>query len=363
MQRPFLVVGIGGPLILALVLLLTSRGAFVEAWNVLAARDGSLHYASFATAVGRTVHSQMPAIWDWHDTLGLMSPLSLMFIYTYAVAYVGGEVKRPEKNLLYSGWLAAGVTSSIAAMTFVGLYRMLDFSFLSAAAKNDLLGGVAGYHFPVPTNYMALAWIAARSNPIVGGVAALSFLLTSFWVLVISFLIAGRVWFAWGMDRMGPKWFADVHPRWASPIKTYFVCLLLCAGALAVYDLWFTNQMSGLIAAGMQLVSTFLLTALAALLLPYRRRAQSIWQASPYRRWTFAGLPLVSIAGLIYLAYVVLLLYFAFLDSRTRDVNGKNMIFLAGAWLAGCLWYMYWRRRGGTEAVDISASFGQLPPE
>ena len=212
LQRLFLVVGIGGPVILALILALTPKASFVNNWNALAARYGSVDYKGFAVAVGHAAGSPMPATWNWHDTIGLMSALSVMFIYTYAIAYVSGEVKRPEKNILFSGWLAIGITAAIAAVTFAALYHLLGFSFVGAAAANDLSGGVKGYTFPFPTTYMALAWVASKSNPVVAWIAALTFLLTSFWILVITFVIAGRVWFAWGMDRMGPRWFTDLSP-------------------------------------------------------------------------------------------------------------------------------------------------------
>lgn len=363
LQRPFLVVGIGGPVVLALILLLTPRASFIHNWNVLATRYGSLDYKSFTAVVGHAAGSAMPSTWNWHDTFGLMSAFSVMFIYTYAIAYVSGEVKRPEKNILLSGWLAIGVTALIAAATFVGLYHLVGFSFLSAAATNNLSGGVKGYTFPFQTTYMALAWIASKSNPLVAWIAALTFLLTSFWILVITFVISGRVWVAWGMDRMGPRWFTDVNPRWASPMKNYLVHLALCVGGLAVYELWLSTQLSGLIGVGMQLVSVFLLTALSAVVLPFRQKTRAIWALSPYRAWRVAGVPLTTIAGLVYMAYIGILLYFAFLDSHTRDVNGKNVVFLAGAWLAGFGWYLFWRRRSRRAGIDVSVAYRQLPPE
>ena len=74
-------------------------------------------------------------------------------------------------------------------------------------------------------------------------------------------------------------------------------------------------------------------------------------------------MPLSAIAGLVYMAYVFILLYFAFLDTRTRDVNGRNLVFLAGAWLVGLLWYLFWRRRSRNAGIDIAVTYGQLPPE
>jgi APA family basic amino acid/polyamine antiporter len=363
LQKPLLVVGIGGPVVLAFVLALTPKARFVHNWNVLAAHYGSLKYASFTAAVGHARGVRIPTTWNWHDTIGLMSALSVMFIYTYAIAYVSGEIKRPERSILFSGWWAVVITVVIAAATFAGLYRLLGFSFLSATAVNGLAGGVKGYTFPFQSTYLTLAWVASNSNPIVAWIAAVTFLLTSFWILVITYVVAGRAWFAWGMDRMGPRWFTDLSPRWATPVKNYAASLVLYASGLVVYQVWFTTQLSGLVGAGMQLVSVFLLTALSAVVLPFRRKTATLWESSPYHDWRVGRLPMSSLAGLVYMVYIAILLYFAFLDTRTREVNAKNLLFLAGAWLLGLLWYVFWRQHNRKDGIDVSVTYGQLPPE
>ena len=40
---------------------------------------------------------------------------------------------------------------------------------------------------------------------------ALSFLLFDLWWVALSYLAFPRIICAWGMDRMGPKWFTDVN--------------------------------------------------------------------------------------------------------------------------------------------------------
>ncbi len=52
---------------------------------------------------------------------------------------------------------------------------------------------------------------------------AFSFLLFTLWWVALSYLAFPRIIFAWGMDRMGPKWFTDVNARFASPVKNYIL--------------------------------------------------------------------------------------------------------------------------------------------
>ena len=95
-----------------------------------------------------------------------------------------------------------------------------------------------GYNFPFSTSYMTLCWLASGSNGFIAIVAAFTFLLTSYWLIVVDLMLVPRAMFAWGMDRMGPKWFTDIHPRWATPIKLYGLITGLQIVLTAVYVLW-----------------------------------------------------------------------------------------------------------------------------
>ena len=361
-QKPLMMVGIGGPVVLAVILLVTSRGHFIENWNRLAAQYHSLTYNQFIGAVGQAA-GPMPTTWNWHDTFGLMSTMATFFLYTYIIAFVSGEVKRPDKTLLVAGWLSAIVVFLIGAASFWGLYHAVGTQFLSAAAVNSLWGGVKGYNLPFDSSYMSLAYVASGGNAVIAWVAALTFLLTTQWLITITFLLPARSFFAWGMDRMGPKWFTSVSARYASPVWNCFLFLVLCAVGLVVYELWAVNAFAGLISAGMQLGSLFLLVGISAILIPFRKRTENIWAASPYRTWKFAGMPTITLAGIIYVVYILMLLYFAFLAPQTRDITGKNLALIGGAWAFGLLYYVFWWNRNRKAGIDVGLAYGQLPPE
>ena len=109
--------------------------------------------------------------------------------------------------------------------------------------------------------------------------------------------------------------------------------MVIFAVGVAVYVLWLTSSLSGLIGGGMQFVSVFLVTGISALLFPYRKRVRGIWEASPYHTWKIAGIPLVTIGGVLYLTFIVTFLYFSFIDPTSRDVTGKNLFVFAAAWV------------------------------
>ena len=145
------------------------------------------------------------------------------------------------------------------------------------------------------------------------------------WLTTVSLVVAQRGFFAWGMDRMGPKWFTSVNTRWGSPMGMYTFCAAVSAFLCVAYWYLFPSCSPGLVAAGMQLVSVFGLTAIAAIILPYRKKvARTSGTPRPSDRWKVLGVPVLTIAGVVYLGYIIALLYFAFFDAHTRDITGKK---------------------------------------
>ncbi len=104
-QRVMVIIGLLGTVVCLLVLTFSSHENFVNSWNALAAKYGSLDYESFLTAAKTFMEeggATLPSTWNWPDTIGLMIAGSWLIIYSYAVAFIAGEVKRPDKNA--TGW-------------------------------------------------------------------------------------------------------------------------------------------------------------------------------------------------------------------------------------------------------------------
>jgi len=353
-----------GVAILDLALTFASKKRFIGNWDAQAVKYHSLTYHNFITAAGHAAGAPMPTTWTRGATFGVTAGVFMLFVWTYCMAYVGGEVKRPDKTLIRAQLMAVAVPAVLCLWALLALNHIVDFNFLRAAAYQDFSAAIKGYTLPYSTSYMSLAYIASGANPLVAVVASVTFLVTMLWLTVVSLLVAQRGLFAWGMDRMGPKWFTSISPRFGSPVGMYAFCAGLSAFLCVAYWYLFPSVLSGLVASGMQLVSVFGLTAIAAIILPYRKKVSHIWDASPYKRWTVFGLPLLTIAGVVYLAYIIALLYFAFFDANTRDITGKKTILFVVAWAAGMLWYYAWKYRSKSQGVDVAhLTYRELPPE
>jgi len=367
-QKVIMVLGILGCTVILLVFTFTSHDAFVQAWNNLAVQYNSLDYEGFLTTARSTIEGTgdvLPITWNWFDTFGVMVAGSWLFAYSYCITFIAGEVKRPDKTIILANLSAILVPAFFMTWLGIVLYRSVGFEFLSATAWVDNSGEMlAGYTFPWSPNFVGLAAVIVPTNTIILFMMALSFIVFNLWWVALSYLAFPRILFAWGMDRMGPKWFADIDYRWASPVKNHILCFIL--GEIGIFLFaFYGDPMESLSVTGMEIVSVFGITAIAAAIFPFSKRARQIWDSSPYKKWNILGIPVVTLAAIVNLIYLGILFYFFFFmaEMGEQELVRGSMILYSVIWLLGIFWYFYWKNRNKQVGVDISMTFGELPPD
>ncbi len=364
-QKVIMVLGIGGCAVILLVFSFTSHDAFVTAWNNLAAQYGSLDYNGFLATARSTIEAAgdvLPKTWNWYDTLGVMVAGSWLFAYSYCITFIAGEVKRPDKTIILANLAAILIPAAFMLWLAIVLYRTVGFEFLSATAWVDNLGeGLAGYTLPWAPNFVGLAAVI-NQNWFVVFMMAMSFIVFNLWWVALSYLAFPRILFAWGMDRMGPKWFADIDYRWASPVKNHILCFVLGELGILLYTI-FQDQMSGLSVTGLEIVSVFGVTAVAAAIFPFSKKAKNIWDSSPYKKWNILGIPVVTIGGIVNLIYLGILFYFFIVMPDLEGLAIGSLLFYVFIWAVGVAWYFYWKARNKQVGVDVNMTFGELPPD
>jgi APA family basic amino acid/polyamine antiporter len=366
-QKVIMFLGVLGCVIILLVFTFTTHDQFVQAWNNLAAQYGSLDYQGFLSTARTTIEESgavLPTTWNWVDSLGVMVAGSWLFAYSYCITFIAGEVKRPDKTIILANLSAILVPAFFMTWLAIVLYQTVGFEFLSATAWVDNMGeGLAGYTLPWSTHFVGLAAVITQNKFIVF-MMALSFMLFNLWWVALSYLAFPRILFAWGMDRMGPKWFADIDYRWASPVKNHILCFLLGEIGIALYA-FRGDPMEGLSVTGMEIVSVFGVTAIAAAMFPFSKRARQIWDASPYKKWNILGIPVVTIAAVVNLIYLGILFYFFYFmaEMGEQDLVVGSLILYAIVWAFGIAWYFIWKYRNRQVGVDVSMTFGELPPD
>ena len=371
-QKVVMVFGIGGCAVLLAAIsyyaVKLGQTGFVDSWNATAAAYGSIDYAGFLAAAGEEAGGAMPTTWNWFDTFGVMVAGSWLFAYSYCITFIAGEVKRPDKTIILSNLFAIIVPGVFMLWAAIALYGLVKFDFFSATQFVDNAGSDLGGAYTVPwsTNFLGLLGMVT-TNKLIMFISVLSFLAFNLWWIALSYLAFPRIIFAWGMDRMGPKWFTDINPRFASPVKNHVLCFALGQIMIAVYVFWQNEAMQGLAVTALEIFSVFGVTAIAALLFPYVKRAKGIWDASPYKTWKLAGIPVVTIGAIVDIIYLSILAYFFFFlpdpDKRLEGFTTNTAILIAVTWIAGILWYLFWKQRSKSVGVDVSMTYGELPPE
>jgi APA family basic amino acid/polyamine antiporter len=368
-QKVVMGLGIIGAVIILVVLFMYSKQDFIGSWNAIAAENGSLNYTDFIASVSAAAGGDMPTTWNWYDTLGVMVAGSWLFAYSYCITFIAGEVKRPDKTIILGNFFAILVPGIFMILTAVGLYRLVDFNFLSAAAWLDNAGtdAIVGYNMPFDPHFVGLASVLTGNKALLFFMA-FSFLMFTLWWVALSYLAFPRIIFAWGMDRMGPRWFTDVNARFASPIKNYILGFVLAEVLIALYVFYLPFSEQGLSVTALEIFSVFGITAIAAAVFPFSKRSKHIWEASPYRKWKLLGIPVVTVGAVVNLAYLVILAVFFFFQGERSEAMegftfGTGMLILA-TWALGIAWYLFWSWRAKrTAGVSTSMLTGELPPE
>jgi len=371
-QKVVMIFGIGGCAVLlgALTYYAMKLGqtGFVESWNATATTYGSIDYNGFLKAAGEEAGQLMPTTWNWFDTFGVMVAGSWLFAYSYCITFIAGEVKRPDKTIILSNLFAIIVPGVFMLWAALALYGLVKFDFFSATQFVDNAGSDLGGAYTVPwsTNFLGILGMVTTSK-IIMFISVMSFLAFNLWWIALSYLAFPRIIFAWGMDRMGPKWFTDINPRFASPVKNHVLCFVLGQIMIAVYVFWQNEAMQGLAVTALEIFSVFGVTAVAALLFPYVKRARGVWDASPYKTWKLAGIPVITIGAIVDIIYLGILAYFFFFlpdpDKRLEGFTTNTAILIAVTWIAGIIWYLFWKQRSKSVGVDVSMTYGELPPE
>ena len=371
-QKVVMIFGIGGCAVLLAAIsyyaLKLGQTGFVESWNATAAQYGSIDYAGFLAKAGEEAGQAMPTTWNWFDTFGVMVAGSWLFAYSYCITFIAGEVKRPDKTIILSNLFAIIVPGVFMLWAAIALYGLVKFDFFSATQFVDNAGSDLGGAYTVPwsTNFLGILGMVT-TNKVIMFISVLSFLAFNLWWIALSYLAFPRIIFAWGMDRMGPKWFTDINPRFASPVKNHVLCFVLGQIMIAVYVFWQNEAMQGLAVTALEIFSVFGVTAIAALLFPYVKRAKGVWDASPYKTWRLAGIPVVTIGAIVDLIYLGILAYFFFFlpdpDKRLEGFTTNTAILIAVTWILGIIWYLVWKQKSKSVGVDVSMTYGELPPE
>ncbi|GAB4492630.1 MAG: APC family permease [Anaerolineales bacterium] len=186
------------------------------------------------------------------------------------------------------------------------------------------------------------------------------------------FLSSTRVVFAAAFDRLLPEKVAEVDARTGTPIIALLLMVVpsIIVTWLFAYDVFGFKSLT--LAATLVIAVTYLGTTIAAILLPYRK--PEMYNASPIAKYKILGIPLITVAGLIFGGFLVFLLYQWLFDPNALYgigysvnpngyKNGTSLVFMGvlyGVATAIYLGFKAYRKRTG---IDLDKVHAEIPAE
>lgn len=338
--------------IAGLIALITPRETFIVRFDEYVQAVGGVANA-FRVAQEASGYQQ-PQPFDAYQTfLSLSLPLYIV-LYSITSSIIGGEVKNARRAQLF-GMPGSVIYCTLWILVLVAAFqKMVGYEGLAAIGAAD--PAALGLAF-TPTFVELAGAVVYRSLPLVLFLG-IGFLLWTYVWLPINYLASTRILLAWSFDRLMPERLAYVSPRTHTPLVAILVVGILGEICLALYA-WKIVLAS--IVGIFGWIISFLLTAVAAIVFPYRRRAD--FEASPVR-WRLAGIPLMSLVGALAVVSLVICEVVFWLDPFVGLAYFPNVqVLTVGVFVVGALLYWGARMIQARRGIRIEYAFREIPPE
>jgi amino acid transporter len=351
--------GLVGLAIVMLLLLFNSKESFVTNFNEQSLDFYGVENAYQATLAAGTDGFTPSGLGSFSfGAVFLLIPFMAFFnLWSNWGATLYGEVRGASdfRQNIYAMAGALVATSAAALVLFLLFSKTFGWDWYLAANNAFWAGTIPTGVWPYP-GLLAASFLG---SPVLQFILVAIMSLWFFGWVGTVFLSSTRVIFAAAFDRALPESVAKVD-RNGVPYVALLLMLIpgIALGALYAYS---TDFRTYTLAATLVIAVTFLGSAVAAAVLPWRRR--EIYNASPIARYTVFGIPLITAAASLFIAFLVFCLVKWFTDDVYAVNDQGSLIFM------GCLYLLaiaifagsrIYRRRQG---MDLSMAYGEIPAE
>jgi amino acid transporter len=350
-QRILLGLAILGTLVTIGILAAGSRDTFTSNFDSYMGKHGSYQAAiAGATKAGWTSGSI-----TFGATLALLVWPLLPLLGAIQSIGIGGEIKRVTRSQIIGIFAALAV--AVLLMVAVALLsdNVFGTDFQGAIAYNALSS--VSPSTPITPWFTLLASLLAN-NPLVTVIIAGTMCLWPFFWVPLELAYVDRSMLAWSLDRMAPERLGYVSDRYHTPVVAIVVCVLVAIVFLALYAFtpWF-GTLSLIEALSIIWGACMLFGAL----MPYIHR--DVWAKSPASRYTVAGVPLITISGLLGTAAFAYVIYLLWNDAIAAGHTNLSVGVQLGLFAAGLLAYFAVKYVRASRGVDVAYAFKEIPVE
>jgi APA family basic amino acid/polyamine antiporter len=288
-----------------------------------------------------------------------------------------GEVRGAtdyKRNFSGMAW-ALGSVTVLGILFFTGVAKTIGWDFYMQA-NGSWWNYYWGYVTDVPPlpvwPYPAMLATFLTNSRIL---QLIVMVLMSFWWFGWAgtlFLSSTRVVFAAAFDRLLPEKVAELNDR-GTPVNAMLLMVIPAVIVSYMYAYNVGGFISITLAATQAIAIMYFGTAIAAIILPYKKK--ELFEASPIAQMKVLGIPLITVAGVIFASFLGFLLVEWFFDPWLNTggegaglygisfKNTNSVIFLLVTYgLAAAIYYGFksYRKRGG---IDMDKVQTEIPVE
>ena len=356
--------GLVGLAIMLILLLVNSNAAFVGAFNSEASElYGTSGNAYQETIQAGNIKATAPAALAIGPTLLLIPMIVFFNLWSNWGATLYGEVRGASdfrKNIYAMGG-ALIATSVVAVIMLALIAKTIGWDFYYAA-NNAYWGLIYGYVEDAPISawpYPGLFAAFFFDNPILQAILVGLLSLWFFGWVGTVFLSSTRVVFATAFDRVLP----EAVSRTSRNGVPYVALLLMLIPSIPISYLYAfgENFATYTLDATLVIATTFLGSAIAAAVLPWRR--PDIYRASPIARYNVLGIPLITVAAVAFAVFLVFCLFKWLTDDVYGVNNGQSLIYMLVLYGVALLLYVGFRLYRRAQGMDLKMVYGEIPEE
>jgi len=281
-----------------------------------------------------------------------------------------GEVRGAtdfKRNFWGMAW-ALIATTVLAAALFLLIEKTITWKWFMAA-NGAWWNWKWGYTQTAPAlpvwPYPALLAVFMTQSRVIQFIVVLAMSAWWFGWSGTVFLSSTRVIFAAAFDRLLPEKVAEVEPRTRTPIWALLLMVIpgLIIGALFGWNVF--NFQSLTLCSTLVIAVTYLGSTIAAILLPYVKK--DLYEASPIAKYKIFGLPLITVSGVIFGAFLCFLLYEWIIDPKQlygiSYRNTSSVIYMGAMYVLALALYFGFKLFRKRQGIDIDKIYEEIPVE